>query len=801
MRMAVLNTLLSHWRRHPLQLVSLMMGLALATALWSGVQAINAEARNSYDRAAAVLGQDQLSRLQALDGREIAVSEYIGLRRAGWQVTPVIEGEFRIEGQNLQILGIDPLTAPPQANAPALASGQVDLTTFISGDGILLIAPETALNMTNGGLPPLVLSADVAPGIAIGDISTVQRLLGRGGLSYLLVANTQPAGLAPLSSLTDLVLTPATTQSDIAQLTDSFHLNLTAFGLLAFAVGLFIVQAAIGLAFEQRRPTFRTLRALGVPLGRLIGLLAIELGILAALSGTIGIMLGYGIAAALLPGVAGTLRGLYGANISGQLSFDATWALSALGIAMIGAALAGVQALWRVANMPLLAPAQPRAWALASARAMQRQGGLALALLTLGGALAVFGGSLATGFACLAAFLIGAALLLPSVLQITLYLVSKIGKTALSEWIFADTRQQVPGLSLALMALLLALSANIGVSTMVGSFRNTFTGWLDQRLASEIYVTARNEVEAAEITTYLIPRVQAILPIWSVETRISNLPVEIFGIVDHPTYRENWPLIVQGPDVWDRLAQGDGILINEQMFRRQGLSLGDLVDLGQGWTLRVLAVYSDYGNPAGQVIVSDAELSTRYPQVPILRMAVRIDPAEAPALVTELRAAFDLPDQNVVNQQEIKGFSLEVFEQTFLVTGALNILTLGVAGFAMLTSLLSLAAMRLPQLAPVWALGLTRAQLAWIELIRTVVLAAMTWAISIPVGLGLAWVLLAIVNVEAFGWRLPMQVFPADWLRLGVYAGIAAVFAAAWPVLKLSRLPPSDLLKVFANER
>jgi putative ABC transport system permease protein len=182
-------------------------------------------------------------------------------------------------------------------------------------------------------------------------------------------------------------------------------------------------------------------------------------------------------------------------------------------------------------------------------------------------------------------------------------------------------------------------------------------------------------------------------------------------------------------------------------------------------------------------------------------MAVRIDPAQVPALVTELRDVFDLPDQNVVNQQEIKDFSLEVFEQTFLVTGALNILTLGVAGFAMLTSLLSLAAMRLPQLAPVWALGLTRAQLAWIELIRTVVLATMTWAISIPVGLGLAWVLLAIVNVEAFGWRLPMQVFPADWLRLGVYAGIAAVFAAAWPVLKLSRLPPSDLLKVFANER
>ena len=51
--------LLSHWRRHPVQLVTLCIGLMLATALWSGVQAVNAEARASYDRAAADLGMTQ----------------------------------------------------------------------------------------------------------------------------------------------------------------------------------------------------------------------------------------------------------------------------------------------------------------------------------------------------------------------------------------------------------------------------------------------------------------------------------------------------------------------------------------------------------------------------------------------------------------------------------------------------------------------------------------------------------------------------------------------------------------------
>ena len=36
-----LATLLSHWRRHPMQLATLLIGLISATALWSGVQALN----------------------------------------------------------------------------------------------------------------------------------------------------------------------------------------------------------------------------------------------------------------------------------------------------------------------------------------------------------------------------------------------------------------------------------------------------------------------------------------------------------------------------------------------------------------------------------------------------------------------------------------------------------------------------------------------------------------------------------------------------------------------------------------
>jgi putative ABC transport system permease protein len=131
----------------------------------------------------------------------------------------------------------------------------------------------------------------------------------------------------------------------------------------------------------------------------------------------------------------------------------------------------------------------------------------------------------------------------------------------------------------------------------------------------------------------------------------------------------------------------------------------------------------------------------------------------------------------------------------------LNVLTLGVAAIAIFASLLTLSGMRLSQLAPAWAMGLTLKRLALLEILRSVALACFTMLAAVPVGLGLAWMLLAVINVEAFGWRLPMHVFPMDWLRLFLLAVASAILAALLPALWLTRRQPADLVKVFANER
>ena len=138
--------------------------------------------------------------------------------------------------------------------------------------------------------------------------------------------------------------------------------------MLSFFVGLFIVNSAIGLAFEQRLPMLRTLRACGVSARMLNSVLVIELVSLALVAGLIGLVCGYFIAAALLPDVAASLRGLYGAQIPGQLSLKPVWWLAGVAISILGALAAAAASLIKAIRMPVLATAQPQAWQQAQRR-------------------------------------------------------------------------------------------------------------------------------------------------------------------------------------------------------------------------------------------------------------------------------------------------------------------------------------------------------------------------------------------------------------------------------------------------
>ncbi|MEA3252213.1 MAG: ABC transporter permease [Pseudomonadota bacterium] len=839
-----LATLLSHYRRHPGQLAMLLLGLWVASALWSGVQAINASARDSYARAEALF-ENRLDRIERRDGEALTLDDYLTLRRAGAPVSPLAEGQLRLTdgadgtATTVRLLGIDPLTLPGDSSLARRQSSAAALRDWLLPPHRLRAAPDVAAAArADPRLPPVENDPSLPPATLVSDIGVAQSLLGLDRrLTRLVVAPS-----ATLILPEHLVRISARQLASPGQLADSFHLNLTAMGLLALVVGLFIVHAALGLALEQRLGLMRTLRALGVPARTLVGALIIELLAIGLIGALAGILSGVALARWLLPDVAASLDALYDSRVSGQLALPWYYWLGSLAITLGGLATAGSGVLWRAARLEVLALGQAQAWRARLGRQWRRQAlagsGLLIGALGLGLWLSASGGAtlaqdgrttLIAGFMMVTAALLGVALWLPALLAMALQLASRaLRRRPLWQWAVADLQLQLPRLQLAMMALLLALAANLGVSSMVGGFRLTFLDWLDQRLLADIYVHPE-EGDYARLRDWLAaqPEVATLLParhaqatlLLDTDTEADTdappraVPVALFGIHPAPALTRQWPLLssVAGREAaWQALREG-AVFINEQLARRRGLRAGETLTLRgpdrRKRRLAIAAIYPDYGNPHGEIVMPTARLAREFAAPPgslgVVFTEGNASGAARDAALERLRSGLTeqlaIPGEVLTDQRRLKATSRDVFERTFAITRALNALTLGVAALALLTTLLAQASARRAQLAPLWALGVPRSRLVAVQLGQLIGAALATALVALPLGIALAWALVAVINVAAFGWRLPLYVFPGELAITLALAVLVAAGAALLPARRLWRNPPRQLLEEFAT--
>jgi putative ABC transport system permease protein len=107
---------------------------------------------------------------------------------------------------------------------------------FLSEKGQIFANADTLAQLPQTGAD-LVVAREAAPNTALMDIALAQRLLNRdGGIDRLLVSPDQPLLQPPLAQVAPgLALIAPQQGNDVTRLTDSFHLNLAAFGLLSFA--------------------------------------------------------------------------------------------------------------------------------------------------------------------------------------------------------------------------------------------------------------------------------------------------------------------------------------------------------------------------------------------------------------------------------------------------------------------------------------------------------------------------------------------------------------------------------------
>lgn len=822
----ILRTLLSHYRRHPVQGLFLLAGIVIANVLLSGTLLINAQARASYDAGEQLLQAGPVARIFNRN-RQLPMDErdYIRLRLQGFDmIAPVLQRTVRTDGgAALELLGVDlfAMTRARRENGAELtdASGNGRFSGFAFEPWQLWAAPArleqlgwpegTTARLESGQiLPPAVAMPDSQLGHRmLIDIGALQLLASaQGALSWAAVFPAPAERLDALrAALPDhLEYADNTSTPDPAELTRSFHLNLAAMGLLAFVVGVFLIYNALAFSYTDRRDLIRRLRLAGVDRAQLQRSLLVELALFLAAGSLAGVWLGAQLAGGLLPGVGRTLAQLYDVYISypDALAPGGLWL--PLGMTLLSAMLCVLLPLREALDAPLLERWQGRWQQHTVMRRDRRMVLAAAAFLALSLVMTLAGNALWHALAGMASLLLGAAMLLPLALRLMLGGLGRLvpPRNARLSWLVADSRWLLGPASLALMAMTLALVANSGLNTMISSFRAATADWLDQRLAADLFL--RTESEPREVQALLdehwpglnvSERYRTTFSTRNAEGRPTR--IEAVSLQAGERYRGSVHLLAASSDAAQRFERGEGVYISERSWRLDGWHPGmEVILCERREALPVLGVYHDYGNPLSQWLLSRELFRSCWPAQSPVSLAVSGPPGTPWDRVRQTLAdALELPEDRLIDQVELKAVGLGVFDRTFTVTQALNALTLLVAGIGIFCAVSAIHHHRVGQQALLAALGVSRRQRGLMLLTQWGLLGVLCMIMVWPFGTLLAAYLAGVVTPIAFGWSFPLQVDWAHYFELLLWACGSLVLAVLLPSLRLLRASPAVLLR------
>jgi putative ABC transport system permease protein len=242
------------------------------------------------------------------------------------------------------------------------------------------------------------------------------------------------------------------------------------------------------------------------------------------------------------------------------------------------------------------------------------------------------------------------------------------------------------------------------------------------------------------------------------------------------------------------------VLVSEPYARRRSVAAGDqvvfLTDRGER-SYPVLGVYRDYATELGVVAMHSSSYLRSWDDPGLTGIAFFVEPDyDIETFMSGLVEAA-APEHEILVQSNraIRDEAIAVFDRTFTITAVLRLLVVIVAFVGVLSALMALQLERMREFGVLRANGLTPGQVWGLVVLQSSLMGLVAGILSLPVGLVLAWVMIHIVNVRAFGWTLSMAVNP---ILLGQAVAVsigASALAGLYPSYKLAQASPALALR------
>lgn len=842
MKLTLFKTILRDQLRRPWLTLLLIISVALGVAVVVAVDLANASATRAFELSTEVIVGKATHQIVGGAGG-IDENVYVQLRRAqGFRnAAPIVEGYAGAEelgGQTMRILGVDLLAEPPfrtyittgtnvsldaltafytQPGAVLISADSAARYELKTGDTIHLQIGTTQKTVTIVGLmqQPNEVSSRVLEGLVLTDIATAQELLDRSGkLSRIDLIATDAQAENIRTSLPDgLRLARASEQQDtVTQLTAAFQLNLTAFSLLALAVGMFLIYNTVMFSVVQRRRLLGILRCIGVTGREIFLLIMTEAAILGLIGSLLGLALGILLGRLTVALVTQTINDLYFTLTVSDVNIDALSLVKGLLLGIVSALLAAALPAYEASAVPAVTVLQRSDLEDRIRRLLPYLNVLGVGLLAVGAAILLFGQSnISVLFIGVFLVLFGLVMYVP---VITVWLMriatATLGRLGLVTRMASRTvTKALSRTSVAIASLMVAVAVTIGVTVMIASFRTTVENWLGQTLNADFYVspplTGANRIVSMDPA--LVERASAVKGVETVEMlRSVTVTARDLGDIRLSATRggrarESRIFRSYSGDpsnIYQQLDAG-AIAVTEPFANRHNVVEGDsvtlLTDRGEQ-TFPIIGVYYDYSSDQGMILMSLDVYQKYWDDPAISGFSVYVAQGQDVNQVEDrVRAALGGNDLVVQSNRALRDAALVIFDRTFAITQALRVIAVAVAFIGILSALMALQLERTRELGTLRATGMTLRQLWQLTLLESGLMGAAAGILAIPVGLVLAAILIYVINLRSFGWTIFFTSVPEVYIQALVISVAAALIAAIYPMLRLGRLQVVEALR------
>ena len=790
----ILATHLAFYRRHPWLMALFFLGFSLGSALLTAISGLNQEANARYQNSSALINNPVTHLIKPLTGKyTIDGNVWLNLRQHGFvNAQPVLRGRLKTnKGQVLAIQGVDTLLWLNSAQFnqstknKGKTSSQLSLSTLLVdsqfAERINSVTENKAIfDLENGQKQPDVSLVEGIGLWAITDIANADYLLdAKGQLSFIELSQVTDQQLVEIEQLISgqAQLIDAKQQSfDV--LSEAFFFNLTALAMLGYIVAAFLSFNAIKLTLTARNKLLKQMQLLGCTKLNIQLSLIIELIIVSLCTALLGTLGGYLIANALVLDVNRTLIGLY--QLDKALVINWQWFNVLLGFTLNISALAVI----------LLAQAKQ----VANKSKQMFYGLLASTVVGLIWLLNYATNEYQALLLCFA-LLILFILIVPKALSGLVSLPVTI-TNPLTQWLHADTRLHIKDLHIAIIAILVALGSAIGMQIMVKSFSHTLNAHLEKQLSADIYLRSDKLDNNLRHTLSNLSGVEKLSIYMESDGKVNNIPANLASFGENFEHYQHISLTSGLTISQDNFIE-QGCLANEQSKIKFGFSLNDVAVFEQNATkfsCRITDFFYDYGNPSLSLLTLETRQKTAALNHDIFGYSIRLKKTTSVAVFSErLINEFKQDSTKILPNKRFKKMANALFEDTFVVTKALNGFILAIALLSLCTSLLSLSVNQLKQLTILRNLGVTQQQLLTMKLLQTSGVVLFTILFAVPLGFALGLALLKFVMPIAFGWTIHFSLDLSSLLLTCLTLVGVSVLCAYLPIRRLTNLEAKEL--------